>query len=137
MIKKITLIVTISVMLFSCRTVISTMLNVDVSDAKRTAKILLSEDVEELDMERNMISVNFQKYLNSKEGKDYYQNIRFKNGELKSLKFKALKGNSQDTMNYIFRGKFKDRTVEAEVTVKAFKDKEIIGVSVMEMAISR
>ncbi len=130
MIKKFTLLVTISLILFSCGAVISTMLNIDVSDAKRTAKILLSEDADELDLEKNMISEDFQKYLSSREGRDYYRNIRFKNGELKSIKFKALNGNSQDTMNYILTGKFKNQVKELEVRVQALKDKEIIAVFV-------
>ncbi|WP_194852438.1 hypothetical protein [Nonlabens antarcticus] len=133
MIKRITLLVTICLILSSCRAVISTMLNVDVSDARRTAKILLKDNPVEINFEKNMISADFEKYLKSKEGQDYYQDIKLKHGELKSLKFKLMKGNSQDTMNYIFKGKFKNQPKEElEVRVQAFKDKEIIGVLVID-----
>jgi hypothetical protein len=90
----------------------------------------VNEDVTLLDLEKNRISDDFKKYLATDAGQEYYENVRLKNGELKSLKFKAISGSSTDTMNYRFTGKFKDQPLETEVRVQTFNDQEIIAVFV-------
>jgi hypothetical protein len=130
MIKSFTLLAVFSLILLSCSTVVSSLLEVNVSAAKKTAKRLVNEDVTLLDLEKNRISDDFKKYLATDAGQKYYENVRLKNGELKSLKFKAISGSSTDTMNYRFIGKFKGQPIETEVRVQTFNDQEIIAVFV-------
>ena len=128
MFRKITVLALIGFFFLSFGAAVSTLLEVNVSEAKRVAKQLVNEDLVSFDFEKKDVSVDFKKFIQSTKGRQYYQDIKSQNGELKSLKFKALIGSTEDTMNYRFLGKFKNQSREMEVRVQTYQDKEIIAV---------
>jgi len=130
MIKKITVLVSLSLLLASCGAAISTLLEVNTGEAKRLAKKVIQTTSADLELESLKISTGFLTYLESEEGKAYYEAVRTEYGALKSLKLKGVQGSTSDTMNYRFTAKFADKSIDKEVRVQAYKDKDIVSVHV-------
>ena len=129
MIKRFTIIATVSVLLMSCASaVINTVMKINTGEAKRFAKAVMSDEA--IDFRKFSMSSDLKEYLKSDEGIAYYKTIRNEAGTLKNMKLKSVKGSTSDTMNYRFIASFKENERQSEVRVQTYGDSRFINVFV-------
>lgn len=129
MIKRFTIIATVSILLMSCASaVINTVMKINTGEAKRFAKAVMSDEA--IDFRKFSMSSDLKEYLKSDEGIAYYKTIRNEAGTLKNMKLKSVKGSTSDTMNYRFIASFKENERQSEVRVQTYGDSRFINVFV-------
>ena len=129
MIKRFTIIATVSILLMSCASaVINTVMKINTGEAKRFAKAVMSDEA--IDFRKFSMSSDLKEYLKSDEGIAYYKTIRNEAGTLKNMKLKSVKGSTSDTMNYRFIASFKENELQSEVRVQTYGDSRFINVFV-------
>ena len=129
MIKRFTIIATVSILLMSCASaVINTVMKINTGEAKRFAKAVMSDEA--IDFRKFSVSSDLKEYLKSEEGVAYFNSFKKEAGTLKTLKLKNVKGSTSDTMNYRFIASFKENERQSEVRVQTYGDSRFINVFV-------
>lgn len=129
MTKRITIFASLLVVLASCGpALINTLVKINTGEAKRFAKTVIADPTG--DISKFPVSKELREYIESDEGKIFFQSVESEFGELKKMKLEGLKGANTDTMNYRFIARFKGSEVEKKINVQSYQDKEIVAIQI-------
>lgn len=135
MVKKIAVLVSLSILLYGCATV-GSLVGVNTIGEKRIAKEIINTKISDTEINDFDISDSYKEYIKSPEGRQYYENVRDEMGSLEKMKILAVVKPSNDTLIHVFKGYFENAETNSKVEITRITNEGIVKIEVRPMWMS-